>query len=166
VKIKGRAWCYGDNVETGWIVQGKYLKINDLKELSTHAMEGIDPQFVSKVRPGDVLVAGKNFGCGSSRETAPAVLKEVGIKAIVACSFGRIFYRNAVNLGISLVESQETSLIKDGEVIEIDSEKGEIELVTSGRKIKGSRLPDFMISIVEAGGLVPFKRKQQREKAR
>lgn len=162
MKIKGRAWCYGDNVETGLIIQGKYLKISDLKELSAHAMEGIDPQFVSKVKPGDIMVAGKNFGCGSSRETAPAVLKEVGVKAIVAGSFGRIFYRNAVNLGILLIESQETSLIKDGEVIEIDSEKGEIEITASGRKLKGSTLPDFMIRIVEAGGLVPFKRKQQR----
>jgi 3-isopropylmalate dehydratase small subunit len=160
VKIKGRAWCYGDNVETGFIIQSKYLKIIDLKELSTHAMGGIDPQFASKVKPGDIIVAGKNFGCGSSRETAPAVLKEVGVKAIVAASFGRIFYRNAVNLGIPMIECRETSLVKDGEVIEIDSEKGEIEIMDSGRKLKGSTLPDFMIKIVEAGGLVQFKRNQ------
>jgi 3-isopropylmalate dehydratase small subunit len=152
--IRGRAWVFGDAIDTDIIIPARYLVL-PLDEMKLHAMEPERPEFASGVAPGDVIVGGRNFGCGSSREQAPAVLKELGVATIVAVSFARIFFRNAINLGIPVVECPEIDgRVEDGRTIEVDPATGEVRIGENRETLHGTRLPDFLMEIVRDGGLV------------
>lgn len=154
--MKGKVWKFGDDIDTDIIIPGRYLVVTDSKKLAEHCMEGLDPKFNEKVSKGDIIVAGKNFGCGSSREHAPLAFKGLGIGAIIADSFARIFYRNATNVGIPLLEAPGMSkILKEGEKIEIDMEKGVI-ISSSGKKYEFKKLPPFMLEILEKKGLIEY----------
>ena len=162
MKIKGKAWNYGDNINTDFMLPGKYLELTDLKELAKHAMEGIDPTFAKKVENGDIIVGGKNMGLGSSREHAPLALKYSGVGAVVAESFARIFYRNAFNVGLAAIECPDISRkAKTGDDIKIDTTAG--ILTVNGEKLKIKPLPEFMVQLLNEGGLVPYLRIHMRE---
>ena len=155
----GRAHVYGDNVDTDVIIPARYLTTIDPDELAPHALEDLDPSFAARVRPGDVIVAGRNFGCGSSREHAPVALKGTGIAAVVAASFARIFFRNAINTGLPIVVCPEAAAaISDGDEVTVDVSSGTVVDETSGRSFKGEPLPGFVMEIVRAGGLIPYVR--------
>lgn len=155
----GRAWVYSDNVDTDVIIPARYLTTTDEKELAAHALEDLDPQFASSVKPGDVIVAGHNFGCGSSREHAPVALRGAGVGAVVASSFARIFFRNAINTGLSIVACPAAvQSIEDGDEVEVDLAGGKVLDVTRSRTFTSEPLPDFVMGIVRAGGLVPWVR--------
>jgi methanogen homoaconitase small subunit len=158
--IKGRVWKFGDDIDTDLIIPGKYLRTKDMQVFAAHAMEGIDSEFAKKVKPGDIIVAGSNFGCGSSREQAPLALKYAGIACVVAKSFARIFFRNAINIGLPLVEVDIDC--QEGEVIEIDLLKGEVKVPGKGT-FKGNKLPDFLLEMLADGGLVAHRKKIQSE---
>jgi 3-isopropylmalate/(R)-2-methylmalate dehydratase small subunit len=156
--LKGRALRLkqNDNINTDYIISGRYkFHIQDLRELAKHIFEDIEPGFADKVREGDIIVAGKNFGMGSSREQAPLALRSAGISLILAKSFARIFYRNAFNLGLPLLQC-DTEDIKDLDQIEIDLGSGDIKDITSGFEIKAKPIPDFMRKILEAGGIIEY----------
>jgi methanogen homoaconitase small subunit len=155
-KISGKIWKFGDNVDTDVIIPGKYLRTTDMGVFAAHVMEGIDPEFSKKVQKGDIIVAGKNFGCGSSREQAPLALKHAGVSCIVAESFARIFFRNAINVGLPIIESKIDC--EEGDVIEIDLESGIVR--NKGKSYPGSRLPDFLREILSDGGLVEHRKKK------
>lgn len=159
---KGKAWKYGDNIDTDVIIPGKYLHILDLKEVAKHAMENLDPSFASNVEVGDIVVAGSNFGCGSSREYAPIVLKELGVGAVIALSFARIFFRNAVNVGLPVIECAVAGKISKGDTLLVDVASGTIE-VNNTIKLQGTVLPAFMLDIIKEGGLVPYKRARHQK---
>ncbi|MDL2246067.1 3-isopropylmalate dehydratase small subunit [Methanobrevibacter sp. OttesenSCG-928-K11] len=154
--MKGKVWKFENDIDTDIIIPGRYLIYTDEETLAKHCMEGLDPNFNEKVNEGDFIVAGTNFGCGSSREHAPIALKGAGIAAIIAESFARIFYRNATNLGIPLLEAPGISeTIENGEKIDIDMEKG-IITSESGKKYEFKKLPPFMLEILESGGLIKY----------
>jgi methanogen homoaconitase small subunit len=155
--IKGKAWIFGDDVDTDVIIPGKYLRTKDMSLWAKHVMEGLDSQFASRVRKGDVVVAGRNFGSGSSREQAPRALKEAGVAAVVARSFARIFYRNAINVGLPLVEAEVEA--KAGDEVEVDLLSGTVWV--EGRVFRGTKMPDFLLEILQDGGLVAHRRKQK-----
>ncbi len=155
--IRGKAWIFGDDVDTDVIIPGKYLRTKDLTLLAAHVMEGLDPQFAARVGKGDVIVAGRNFGCGSSREQAPLALREAGVSAVIARSFARIFYRNAINIGLPLIEANVTA--QEGDLLEVDLAKGVVRV--GERTFQGTRLPDFLLEILQNGGLVACRRKQK-----
>ncbi|PFO05039.1 3-isopropylmalate dehydratase [Bacillus sp. AFS076308] len=157
--IRGRVWKYGDNINTDIISPGQYMSLPVDKQ-AEHAMEAVDPAFHEKVKPGDILVAGNNFGSGSSRETAQMVLKHHKIGAIIANSFARIFYRNSINVGLPVVEITDTSLIEEGDEIEIDLLAGKIINHTKQTEYKGTKLPEHLIEMVELGGLEPYLAKK------
>ena len=162
--IFGRVWVFGDNINTDIIIPGKYLMINDPAELSKHAMEGIDEQFSRKVKKGDIVIGGRNFGCGSSREHAPIALKAAGIGAVVAESLARIFYRNAINLGLPVLECRGVSeFIKEGDLMVVDLLKGEIKNVSRGDSLRVTPIPEFIASILMSGGLVPYLKQHKDE---
>jgi 3-isopropylmalate/(R)-2-methylmalate dehydratase small subunit len=153
----GRAHVYGDNVDTDVIIPARYLTTTDETVLAEHALEDLDPNFVASVRPGDVLLAGSNFGCGSSREHAPIALKGTGVAGIVAGSFARIFFRNAINTGLPIAVCPEAVAEADpGDEVELDLERGIVRNVTKGKEYTAEPLPDFVMEIVRAGGLVPW----------
>lgn len=155
MKIKGRVHKYGRDVNTDEIIPAKYLDTTDEKELGSRCMEGIDENFIRKVKPGDIIVAGKNFGCGSSREHAPIAIKAVGIKCVIAETFARIFYRNAINIGLSIVESSDApKKIKNGDMLSIDLNKGIVEDLTNKKKFKIKPFPPFIQDIIAVGGLM------------
>lgn len=154
-KITGKVWKFDDNIDTDVIIPGKYLRTTDLSIFAAHAMEGIDPQFPKKVQKGDVIVAGENFGCGSSREQAPLALKYAGIACVVAESFARIFFRNAINVGLPIIEARIDC--KEGDIIEINLGSGII--VNSGEEYLAAKLPDFLLEILADGGLVGHRKK-------
>ncbi len=157
--LKGNAHKFGDDINTDYIISGKYkFKTLDMKELSTHLMEDIDPEFYKKVKPGDIMVAGSNFGCGSSREQAPLVIKFAGIPAVIAKSFARIFFRNALNVGVMLLEA-DTDQIEAGDQLVVDVEKGTIENLTRKVVIKTKPLPSFLVNIAQEGGVVEYLKK-------
>ncbi|MGC8970588.1 MAG: 3-isopropylmalate dehydratase small subunit [bacterium] len=157
--IRGFAHKLGDDINTDYIISGKYkFKTLDMKELAQHIFEDIEPDFIKKIKPGDIIVAGKNFGCGSSREQAPLVIKNAGLSAVVAISFARIFYRNAINNGLPLVEC-DTSNIEDGDELEINLEEGVVKDITKGFQIKINPLPPFMMKLLQDGGLVEHFKK-------
>lgn len=159
--IKGKAWKYGDDINTDVIYPGRYLDIYQPKEMAQHAMEDLDQKFVDKVHKGDAIIAGKNFGCGSSREQAATCLKFSGIEVVVAKSFARIFYRNAINQGIAAVESKDAhEKISDGDEIEIDLENGVIRDITTNQEIKIKTLPPFIMDIIRDGGFIENLRKK------
>lgn len=151
-----RAFKYGDNVDTDVIIPARYLQIADMKELAAHCMEDIDGSFVSKVKKGDVIVAGDNFGSGSSREHAPLVIKENGVSCVIAKSFARIFYRNCFNIGLPVLECEGADEIGDGDELEIDFEQGTITDVTTGKEYQAERFPDFINKLIRMGGLVAY----------
>jgi 3-isopropylmalate/(R)-2-methylmalate dehydratase small subunit len=157
MEAKGNAFAYGDNVDTDVIIPARYLNTSDPAELATHCMEDIDASFASSVRKGDVIVAGRNFGCGSSREHAPIAIKASGVSCVVASSFARIFYRNAINIGLPILELPGAEkLAKKGDHIRIDLESGQVENLTTGAKAKGQGFPPFMQGIMKAGGLIEY----------
>ncbi|HOT06378.1 MAG: Isopropylmalate/citramalate isomerase small subunit [Methanosaeta sp. PtaB.Bin039] len=155
--IRGRAWIFGDDVDTDVIIPGKYLRTKDIGLLAEHVMEGLDPTFASRVSPGDVIVAGRNFGCGSSREQAPVALKAAGVSCVVARSFARIFFRNAINVGLPLLEADVPC--QAGDVVEVDLEAGRVSC--SGQEYSGTRLPPFLMEILQDGGLVAHRCKER-----
>ena len=150
--ITGQVIRYGDNVDTDVIIPARYLNTTDHQELAAHCMEDLDPTFVSRVKPGDIIVAGENFGCGSSREHAPVAIKASGIACVVAKSFARIFYRNAINIGLSIVECDADA--DDGDRLTVDFEQGRIENLTKGTGQAFSAFPSFLQTLLESGGLL------------
>lgn len=153
--ISGKVWKFGDAIDTDIIIPARYLVL-PIDEMKHKAMEPLAPEFAAQVGKGDVIVGGRNFGCGSSREQAPAVLKELGISAIVAVSFARIFFRNAINLGIPVVECEEAyEKVNEGDTLEIDFSSGKLRVPDRGMSFSGSMLPDFLLEIIEDGGLIP-----------
>ncbi|MCM8772889.1 MAG: 3-isopropylmalate dehydratase small subunit [Candidatus Omnitrophica bacterium] len=162
--LKGRSHKFGDNINTDYIISGKYkFKTLDMNELAKHLMEDIDPEFYKKVQKGDFIVAGKNFGCGSSREQAPLVIKYAGIPAVIAKSFARIFYRNGINNGLVLIETN-TDEIENGDEIEIHLEEGKIINITKNKEISSSKIPKFLIEIIREGGVINYLKKYKNFK--
>ncbi len=161
MNFRSKVYKYGDNVDTDVIIPARYLNITNMKELSAHCMEDIDKEFIKTVKPGDIMVGEENFGCGSSREHAPAVIKESGVSCIIACTFARIFYRNALNIGLPIIECPEAAKnIKSGDDVEIDLTKGVIINHTSGQTFDIQPFPEFIQNIVNAGGLLSYIQKQ------
>jgi 3-isopropylmalate/(R)-2-methylmalate dehydratase small subunit len=155
MKVKGTAYKFGNNVNTDEIIPAKFLNTTNAKELASHCMEGIRGDFARKVKKSDIIVAGKNFGCGSSREHAPFSIKSAGISCVIAESFARIFYRNSINIGLPILESKEASRdIREGDKVEVDFKKGEIKNITKGRVYKSQGFPEFMERLIKAGGLL------------
>lgn len=155
MKAKGTVHQFGDNVDTDVIIPARYLNTSDHKELASHCMEDIDPDFVNKVKDGDVIVAHENFGCGSSREHAPIAIKASGVSCVIAATFARIFYRNAINIGLPIIECREASeKISEGDEIEIDFESGVITNLTKNESYQGQAFPEFLINIINKGGLL------------
>ena len=164
--LRGSAHRYGKNVDTDVIIPGKYCSIVDIVELGKHALEGLDPEFATKVKKGDLVVAETNFGCGSSREVAPIALKGAGVAGVIASSFARIFYRNALNIGLPIFESEEAVAdIATGDEIEVDPASGKIRNLTRGREYQSAAFPPFMQSLIDAGGLQPYVEKRLAERA-
>lgn len=162
MKAKGRVFKYGDNIDTDVIIPARYLNTSDSKELAAHCMEDIDAEFVNKVKKGDIMVGMKNFGCGSSREHAPIAIKESGISCVIAASFARIFYRNAINIGLPILECAEAAeAILDGDEVEVDFSTGEIRDLTNGRSFKAQPFPEFIQDIIASGGLIEAVRQNQ-----
>jgi 3-isopropylmalate/(R)-2-methylmalate dehydratase small subunit len=159
--IKGRAHKYGDHVNTDVIIPARYLNVTDADELAAHCMEDLDPEFLRRVQPGDVLIGGEDFGCGSSREHAPISIKASGISAVIARSFARIFFRNAINIGLPvLVSPQAAQEIQPGDEIEIDLAAGTIKDVARGTSYQAQPFPEFLQQIIGAGGLIPYTRRR------
>lgn len=153
--VRGKALKYGENVNTDVIIPARYLNLSDGAHLASHCMEDLDPTFASRVRPGDVIVAGRNFGCGSSREHAPIAIKESGVVLVIAKSFARIFYRNAINIGLYIMESPEAADgIQQGDDVSVDLSEGVIFDKTTGKTYRGTPFPPFIRAIVEKGGLL------------
>lgn len=163
-RIRGRAWVLGDHVDTDVIIPARYLTTSDPAELARHVLEDLDPTLKERIRPGDILVAGVNFGCGSSREHAPIALKAAGIACVVARSFARIFYRNAVNVGLPVVQCREALPIASEQVIVVDFEAGTVTDEATGRVWQAEPLPPVMREILEAGGLVPYVARRLKER--
>ena len=158
MKFKGKAWKFGDDVNTDEIIPARYLNTTDPKELAAHCMEDSDkPDFARQVQPGDIIVAGKNFGCGSSREHAPISIKAAGISCVIARSFARIFFRNAINIGLPILECPEAAEeIEEGDTVEVELESGEIRNLTKSKLYRATPFPDFMREIIWAGGLMNY----------
>lgn len=153
----GRVFKYGDNVDTDVIIPARYLNSSDPKELAAHCMEDIDREFVGKVADGDIIVADKNFGCGSSREHAPIAIKAAGVSCVIAETFARIFYRNAINIGLPIIECpQAAAAISAGDEVEVDFDSGEIRDLTTGQSFQGQAFPPFMQKLIDCGGLVNY----------
>jgi 3-isopropylmalate/(R)-2-methylmalate dehydratase small subunit len=165
-KLRGYAHKYGKNVDTDVIIPGKYCNIVDQAELGKHALEGLDPEYTSRMKAGDIIVADANFGCGSSREVAPIAIKGSGTAAVIAKSFARIFYRNALNIGLPIFESAEAvDGIESGDEIEVDPASGIVRNITKGKEYRAAEFPPFMRSLIDAGGLVPYVEKRLQEAA-
>ena len=156
MQLNGTVIKYGDNVDTDVIIPARYLNTIDKKELASHCMEDLDTTFTSRVKPGDIMVGGENFGCGSSREHAPIAIKESGIALVIAKSFARIFYRNAINTGLAIMECPEAvDAISNGDVVSVDADTGIITDETTGETFTAQPFPPFLMEIINAGGLVP-----------
>lgn len=157
MKAEGSVFKYGDNIDTDVIIPARYLNSSDPQELATHCMEDIDSKFVHKVKKGDIIVAAKNFGCGSSREHAPIAIKAAGVSCVIAETFARIFYRNAINIGLPIIECAEASTgIEEGDKVEIDFDSGIIKNKTKGTQFQGQAFPEFMQKIIAAEGLINY----------
>jgi 3-isopropylmalate/(R)-2-methylmalate dehydratase small subunit len=160
LKLKGKAHKYGANVDTDAIIPARYLNVSEAGELAQHCMEDIDAQFLSRVQPGDIVVATTNFGCGSSREHAPLALKAAGVSCVIAQSFARIFFRNAINIGLPLLECARADEIDAGDELEVELEKGQIKDITKDKSFNAEPYPHFMMGIISAGGLIEYTRKK------
>ena len=157
MKAQGKILKYGDNVDTDVIIPARYLNSFDAKELASHAMVDIDPTFIDRLEPGDIMVAGSNFGCGSSREHAPLALKTAGVSCVIARSFARIFYRNSINIGFPILECpQAADDISEGDQVEVDFDSGIIRNLTKNREYKAQAFPPFLQKMIEANGLVNY----------
>lgn len=164
MKFQGPVWKFGADVDTDAIIPARYLNTSDPDELAKHVMEDADPDFPNKVQAGDMIVADKNFGCGSSREHAPISLKAAGISCVIAKSFARIFYRNAFNIGLPIFESEEAvDGIEEGDRIEVDVDNGVIFNVTKGTSFKSTAIPPFMQELIDAGGLINYVRERMNK---
>lgn len=158
--LKGKVWKFGSDVDTDAIIPARYLNTSDPAELARHCMEDADPAFPSQVKPGDIIAAGKNFGCGSSREHAPVAIKAAGVSCVIAGTFARIFYRNAFNIGLPIFESFEAAEdIKEGDEVTVDAGSGTITNITTGKTYQAAPVPPFMQQIITAGGLINRIRK-------
>ena len=154
---KGKVFRFGDNIDTDVIIPARYLNSSDPKELATHCMEDIDKEFVNNVSAGDIIVANKNFGCGSSREHAPIAIKAAGVSCVIAETFARIFYRNAINIGLPIIECKEAADdIKAGDIVNVDFDSGVITNETTGKTYQGQAFPEFMQKIIDSEGLVNY----------
>jgi 3-isopropylmalate/(R)-2-methylmalate dehydratase small subunit len=162
--ITGKVWKFGDNIDTDLIIAARYLNNSDPHHLAKFVMEDADPEFASKVQPGDIIVAGENFGCGSSREHAPIALKAAGVAAVIAPSFARIFYRNAFNMGLPIFELKEAGEINEGELIKINLESGEISDIEQRKTFKFTPIPEFMQELLACGGLINYAKVELNEK--
>ena len=161
MNLRGTVHKYGANVDTDAIIPARYLNVSDAIELAKHCMEDIDPEFVRRVLPGDMIVATTNFGCGSSREHAPVAIKASGVSCVVAASFARIFFRNAINIGLPLLECAEAAEdCRSGDLVEADLASGEIKNVTRGKTYRASPYPEFLLDIISSGGLVEQTKKR------
>ncbi|MEN8076933.1 3-isopropylmalate dehydratase small subunit [Clostridioides difficile] len=157
MKATGRVFKYGDNVDTDVIIPARYLNTSDSKELAAHCMEDIDLDFANKVKPGDIIVANKNFGCGSSREHAPIAIKESGVSCVIASTFARIFYRNAINIGLPILEcNQAVKSIEAGDELEVNFDTGVIKNLTKNEEYQGEAFPEFMQKIINSNGLIGY----------
>lgn len=159
--MQGKAWKFGDNIDTDLIIAARYLNTSDEKVLASHLMEDARADFVSLISKGDIIVAGENFGCGSSREHAPVAIKAARIAAVIAKSYARIFYRNAFNTGLPILEIKETDSICEGDVLEIDLQGGVIKNITQNTQYHFTPIPPFMLELLEAGGLIPYAKSQK-----
>jgi len=159
--LKGKVHKYGADVNTDVIIPARYLNVSEPAELAKHCMEDIDPDFVSKVEPGDIIVATTNFGCGSSREHAPLAIKAAGVSCVIAKTFARIFFRNAINIGLPLLECEEAvDNTETGDILEVDLASGRIKNLTSGMVFTAKPYPDFMAGLIAAGGLIEYTKKR------
>ena len=159
MKVSGKTHKYGDNVDTDVIIPARYLNTPDAQELAKHCMEDIDAGFAARVRPGEIMVAGRNFGCGSSREHAPLAIKACGVACVIAATFARIFYRNALNIGLPILECPEAAAaIKAGDAVLVDFDSGVITDETTGQTFRGEPFPPFMQELIAAGGLAAYRR--------
>lgn len=157
MKVQGTVHKFGDHVDTDVIIPARYLNTQDHKELASHCMEDIDKDFIKKVKPGDIIAAGVNFGCGSSREHAPIAIKAAGVSCVIAETFARIFYRNAINIGLPIIECPEASRgIAAGDEVEVDFDLGIIKNLSKGTQFKGQAFPEFMQKIIAAEGLINY----------
>ena len=162
-EARGRVHKYGDNIDTDVIIPARYLNSSDPDELASHCMVDIDPEFSSKVKSGDIIVGGDNFGCGSSREHAPIAIKASGVSCVVASTFARIFYRNAINIGLPIIECPEAAkAIEAGDEVEIDFDSGKIYDRTKGTEFQGQPFPEFMQKLIAAGGLVKYTNSKRK----
>jgi len=171
INLQGKVWKFGDNIDTDLIIAARYLNTSEPAELAKYVMEDADPAFVSKMSEGDIIVAGENFGCGSSREHAPIALKAAGVSAIIAPTFARIFYRNAFNMGLPIFELAESAEINEGDTVRVDMDAGEVINVSQAKTYKFTPIPEFMQELVDTGGLIEFAKKEiankkQMEKAK
>jgi len=166
ITLQGKVWKFGDNVDTDLIIAARYLNTSEPSELAKYVMEDADPEFVSKMSAGDIIVAGENFGCGSSREHAPIALKAAGVSAIIAPTFARIFYRNAFNMGLPIFELEEAVDINEGDTVRVDMDAGEVINVSQAKTYKFVPIPDFMQELVDAGGLIAFAKKEIQEQGK
>ncbi len=165
MKVTGTAVKFGNNVDTDVILPGKYLILMSQMDLAKHALEGLDPEFPDKAKKGVIVVGGKNFGCGSSREQAPIAMKYSGVKCVVAESFARIFFRNAINIGLPVVECAGISVVvKNGDELSVELDKGEVQNVTKGKTLKATMLPAFILEILADGGLIENLQKRMKNK--
>lgn len=164
MKVKGTAFKYEDNIDTDVIIPARYLNTSDPKELAKHCMEGIDPTFVEKVKPGDIIVANRNFGCGSSREHAPIAIKASGVSCVIAGTFARIFYRNAINIGLPILECEEAAKnIERGDELEVDFRTGIIHNLTENQTYNVQPVPEFIQEIIKADGLISYIKKNMNK---
>ena len=163
MKVSGKTYKYGDNVDTDVIIPARYLNTPDAQELAKHCMEDIDTAFASAVKPGEIMVAGKNFGCGSSREHAPLAIKTCGVACVIAATFARIFYRNALNIGLPILECPEAAqAIQAGDTVSVDFDTGVITDETTGKSFRGEPFPPFMQDLSAAGGLAAYRCKAKK----
>jgi 3-isopropylmalate/(R)-2-methylmalate dehydratase small subunit len=159
--LKGQTHKFGANVDTDVIIPARYLNVSEPAELAKHCMEDIDPRFVQKMKPGDIILADVNFGCGSSREHAPLAIKTAGVSCVIAKSFARIFFRNAINIGLPLLESAEAvDNTNDGDILEVDLTKGKITNLINGKVFTAKPYPEFMSELINAGGLIEYTKKR------
>ena len=162
MEAKGRVFKYGDNIDTDVIIPARYLNTSDPGELAAHCMEDIDTEFVKNVKKGDIMVGTKNFGCGSSREHAPIAIKASGISCVIASSFARIFYRNAINIGLPILECADAAeAISNGDEVEVDFSTGDIHDLTTGKSFKAQPFPEFIQDIIASGGLIEAVRQDK-----
>lgn len=163
--IRGRVWKFGNDIDTDAIIPARYLNTSDPKELARHVMEDADKSFAGRVNTGDLIVAGKNFGCGSSREHAPIAIKAAGIQAVVARDFARIFYRNAFNIGLPIFASPEASeKVREGDEVEVDADRGIIRNITKKEEYKANPIPPFMQELIDSGGLIEWTKRKLANK--